>query len=92
MFSAKEKQVGKLDMSLLTLALISWAFEKEYSETPEQLLLIVSFLCFLASNLVLKLIQGLTRHRMVFLTGRPHTRPATLAKQSDGRSSSRTTW
>lgn len=34
--SAKEEHVGKLEVSLFTLALISWALKEEHSETTEQ--------------------------------------------------------
>lgn len=34
--SAKEEHVGKLEVSLFTLTLISWALKEEHSETTEQ--------------------------------------------------------
>lgn len=97
-FSAKEEHVGKLEVSLFTLVLISWALKEEHSETPEQqagqiyksfvapCILSVPFLHFQARNLVLRLTQGPIGHRMALLTGHSHTWPATLAKQGDGRS------
>jgi hypothetical protein len=80
-FSAREEHVGKLEVCQFTLALISWALYEGHSETPgggnftNPLLLLVSFLYVLASNLVLNVIQGPIRHRMALLTGRPFVVP-----------------